>query len=386
MTKHKAKTYGKVLFVGLEPRLYESIDDWDRRLDLAQEDPCTTWCTMNPRAEIEMDDEVWEDSPYGCECRHRKRRGTESTAPQQHVAAEDPPIASAEGAGDEYETPPSSSKAKGKAPVSNTVKSTSKPKGFMKQAPTQSKRKEPPPPLKLVEAAAIPAQASRDAEGSGARVQGYASPPPERGQGLKRMLDEYSADEEEGPPAKKLKPPPQGPGHGVKTTLADCADDEEEGPPATKLKPPPPESGPGHGKKRMLDKDSSDSDEPLAKRAKTFRAAVGDGGRKEPKPPPPEPKPGDGKKRMLDGYSAGEEDGPPDKEIKPLPQEPGPPPQEPKPAQGVKRTLDESSSDSDEPLAKRKKIVSAVGGDVDVGREIAPFKKKKNGKMKGSLE
>ena len=62
-----------------------------------------------------------------------------------------------------------------------------------------------PPPLKLTEAALAPAQASGDAEGSGARVQDYVSPPPERGQGVKRMLEECSGDEEDGPLAKKAK-------------------------------------------------------------------------------------------------------------------------------------------------------------------------------------
>ena len=160
---------------------------------------------MNPRASIEMNNTAWEDSPYGCECRHRKRGPTVSTAPRQHIVGQDPRTASGEGADGEYEFLPSSSKAKGKAPVSITVKSASKPQGVTKKAPTQPKRKKRPAPLKLIEAALTPAQASRDAERSGARVQGYMSPPPERGQGVKRMLEECSGDEEDGPPAKRAK-------------------------------------------------------------------------------------------------------------------------------------------------------------------------------------
>ena len=200
-----AKTYGKVLFVGLEPRPDEVVHDWHRRLDSAQEDPCATWSTMNPRASIEMNDAAWEDCPYGCECRHRKRGPTVSTAPHQHILGKDPRTASGEGADGEYEFSPSSSKAKGKAPVLTTVKSASKPKGVTKKALTQPRKKKVPPPLKLIEAALTPGQVSRDTEGSTARVQGYVSPPPEREQRVKRMLEEYSGDEEDGPPAKKAK-------------------------------------------------------------------------------------------------------------------------------------------------------------------------------------
>ena len=62
-----------------------------------------------------------------------------------------------------------------------------------------------PAPLKLVEATLMPAQALRDAEGSVARVQGYVSPPQERGQGVKRTLEECSDGEEDEPPTKKAK-------------------------------------------------------------------------------------------------------------------------------------------------------------------------------------
>ena len=152
-----------------------------------------------------MDNAAWEDSPYSCECRHRKRGPTVSTAPRQHIVGQDPRTVSGEGADGEYGVSPSNSKAKGKAPVLPTVKSASKPQGVMKQAQTQPKRKKRPAPLKLLEAALTPAQAWRDAERSGVRVQGYVSPPPERGQGVKRMLEECSGDEEDGPPAKKAK-------------------------------------------------------------------------------------------------------------------------------------------------------------------------------------
>lgn len=160
---------------------------------------------MNPRASIETDDGAWEDSPYGCECRHRKRGGTVSTAPRQHITGGNPPIAFGERADGEYETSSSSSKAKSQPPVITTVKSAAKPKGVTKKAPTQPKKKKMPASLKLIEEALMPAQASRDAEGSGSRVQDYVSPPQEGGQGVKRMLEDCSDDEEDGPPTKKAK-------------------------------------------------------------------------------------------------------------------------------------------------------------------------------------
>ena len=205
MRKHKTKTYGKVLFVGLEPRPDEAVRDWHRRLDSAQEDPCTTWSTMNPRASIETNDDTWEDSPYGCKCRHRKRGPIVSSAPHQHVAGEDIPTTSGEGADGEHGASPSSSKTKGKAPVSTIVKSASGPKGVTKKTPSKPRRKKVPAPLKLIEAALTPAQASGDAQAKDARVQNYASPPPEQGRGVKRMFEESSADEEEGPSTKKAK-------------------------------------------------------------------------------------------------------------------------------------------------------------------------------------
>ena len=55
----------------LASRHDEAVRDWQRRLDSAQEDPCMTWSTMKPRAPIEMTNAAWEDSPYGCKCRHR---------------------------------------------------------------------------------------------------------------------------------------------------------------------------------------------------------------------------------------------------------------------------------------------------------------------------
>ena len=252
-----------MLFVGLEPRPEEAVRDWHRRLDAAQEDPCTAWCTMNPRASIEKDNAAWEDSPYGCKCRHRKRRETVSTAPYLHTAREDPPIASGEGDSGIYEASPSSSKAKGKAPVSTTVKNAAKPKGVTKKAPTQPKRRKMSPPLKLIEAVVTPAQASREAEESGARVQGYASPPPERGQGAKRMFDEYSADDEDGPPAKKVKSAPQERGQGLKRVLEDGPDDEEDGPPSKKAKVGGAASGEGGRKMAPLKKSSKRKKGPL---------------------------------------------------------------------------------------------------------------------------
>ena len=147
---------------------------------------------MNPRASIELNNAEWEASPYDCKCRHRKRGPTVGAV-------------SVEGAGGEYEASPSSSKAKGKAPGLTTVKSASKPQGIIKKALAQPRRKKMPPPLKLTEATLTPAQASEDAEGHGDRVQAYVSPPPERGQGVKRMLEECSGDEEDGPLAKKAK-------------------------------------------------------------------------------------------------------------------------------------------------------------------------------------
>ena len=160
---------------------------------------------MNPRASIEMDDGAWGDSPYGCECRHRKRGGAVSTAPRQHIAEGNPPTAFGEGADGEYEASSSGSKAKGQAPVLTTVKSAAKPKGVTKKAPTQQKKRKTPAPLKIVEAALMPAQASRDAEGSGTRAQGYVSRPQERGQGVKRMLGDCFDEEGDGPPTKKAK-------------------------------------------------------------------------------------------------------------------------------------------------------------------------------------
>ena len=160
---------------------------------------------MNPRASIETDNVAWENSPYGCKCRHRKRGGTVSTAPQQRIIGEYPLTPSGEGADGDHEVSPSSSKAKGTAPVFTTVKSASKPKGVTKKAPTQPRRKKIPAPLNLAEAVLAPAQASRDVEESGARVQGYVSPPQERGQGVKRMLEECSDGEEDEPPTKKAK-------------------------------------------------------------------------------------------------------------------------------------------------------------------------------------
>ena len=214
---------------------------------------------MNPRASIEMNDAAWEDSPYGCECRHRKRGPTVSTAPHQHIVEEDPRTASGEGADGEYEASPSSSKAKGKAPVLTTVKSASKPTSVMKKAPTQPRRKTMPPPLKLIEAALTPAQASQYAEGSGVSVQGYVSPPPERGQGVKRMLKECSGDEEDGPPAKKAKvggaAPPEG-GQGVKRMLEECSGHEEDEPAAKKAKVGGATSVDGGRKKLPLKKSS----------------------------------------------------------------------------------------------------------------------------------
>ena len=160
---------------------------------------------MNPRATIEMDDVAWEDSPYNCACRHRKRGGTARTAPQQHIIGEHPLTPSGEGADGEYKVSLSSSKVKGKTPVSTTVKSASKPKGVTKKTPTQPRKKKMPPALKLIEATLEPAQASQDTEGSGVQVQGFVSPPQEPGQGIKRMLEECSSDDEDEPLAKKVK-------------------------------------------------------------------------------------------------------------------------------------------------------------------------------------
>ena len=71
--KHRAKTYGKLPYVALIVRHDAAVRDWLRRLDSAQEDPYTTWSTMNPRASIELNNAAWEDSPYGCRRRHRMR-------------------------------------------------------------------------------------------------------------------------------------------------------------------------------------------------------------------------------------------------------------------------------------------------------------------------
>ena len=134
-----------------------------------------------------------------------------STAPEEHEVGGSP---SAQGYADdmageeadgEYEDPPSSSKAKGKAPVSSTVKSASKPKGVTKKTRTQPRKEKTSAQLKLIEAAITPAQASRDAEGSGTHVEDYVSPVQAGGQGVKRMLDEGSNEEDEGPSTKKAK-------------------------------------------------------------------------------------------------------------------------------------------------------------------------------------
>ena len=210
--RHKNKTLCKVLAVGLDRDTNEMVHDWLRRLESAHEDPCTTWTSMNPRAEVEKDDAVWEDSPYGCQCRHRRRAGAVSAAPTADKdgdagdALDDTDNkAGKEGAYGEDGGSLSGSKAKGKAPALATAKSAAKPRGVMKRQPKQGKKEKTPAQIKLIETAITPAQTSKGAEGSGAHVEDPVSPSQQLGQGVKRTLDESSDAGDDGPPTKKSK-------------------------------------------------------------------------------------------------------------------------------------------------------------------------------------
>lgn len=210
VTKHKGKVYGKIMFVGLEQSRDEAVEDWLRRVESTKEDPCTAWSKINPRAEKEADPVAYEDSPYGCQCRHRVR-SQHNTNPPPHdlsnvggapsAASVDQPT----GYGENGQAS-SSSNAVGKAPGRSTAKSASKPQGVVKKTSALPKNKKPSAGFKLLEAATTPAQASKDAEDADGGAGAYVSPPQEQAQGVKRTLEESrEGNDGEGPPAKKAK-------------------------------------------------------------------------------------------------------------------------------------------------------------------------------------
>ena len=209
VTKHKGKVYGKIMFVGLEQSRDEAVEDWLRRVELTKEDPCTAWSKINPRAEKEADIVAYEDSPYGCQCRHRVR-SQHNTNPPPHDLSNvggAPSAASVDQATGYGENGPasSSSKAVGKAPGRSSAKNASKPQGVVKKTSALPRSKKPSARFKLLEAAMTPAQASKDAEDTERGAGAYVSPPQEQGQGVKRTLEESREGDDHGPPTKKVK-------------------------------------------------------------------------------------------------------------------------------------------------------------------------------------
>ena len=82
---HKVSVYGKVMFLGLEQKPGEADSEFVRRVAAASEDPCAVWSEMNPFEDEEADEELYEESPYGCGCKREVK-----TKPVNVPSSEDP--------------------------------------------------------------------------------------------------------------------------------------------------------------------------------------------------------------------------------------------------------------------------------------------------------
>lgn len=198
------------MFIGLAQGRDEAVEDWLQRVEETEQDPCTAWSKINPRAEKEADTVAYEDSPYGCQCRHRVRSQPITNLPPHDLsnvggAPSAASVDQATGNGENGQAS-SSSKAVGKAPGRSTARSASKPQGIVKKTFALPRNKKPSAQSKLLEAATTPAQASRGADNTDGGAGAYVSPPQEQGQGVKRTFEEsHEGDDDEGPLTKKAK-------------------------------------------------------------------------------------------------------------------------------------------------------------------------------------
>lgn len=198
------------MFVGLAQGRDEAVEDWLQRVEETEQDPCTAWSKINPRAEKEADTVAYEDSPYGCQCRHRVRSQPITNPPPHDLsnvggAPSAVSVDQATGYGKNGQAS-SSSKAVGMVPGRSSAKSTSKPQGIVKKTSALPRNKKLSAQSKLLEAATTPARATRVAENTDGVAGAYVSPPQEQGQGVKRTFEEtHEGDDGEGPPTKKAK-------------------------------------------------------------------------------------------------------------------------------------------------------------------------------------